>query len=427
MKLRSNVSKVALGGILAIALASACERIAYYSISGATAAGDGGPGDDDDDGPNPMGTTVTVGTGIIPVSRADVLAGVATCATQLYGEVAVATQELSTAVSALEAAPSAETEATAREAWSKTMGLWQRAEVLRVGPAGPLTLPEGKALRDYVYSWPLVSRCLVDQNIVSQKFADPAFPTIGLVNVRGLYAAEYLLFYAGTDNACSAQATINASGSWNALGADGLAARKRAYAAVLASDLASQTTAIHGGWTDGGFAALLGNAGGSGSPFASDQAALNAVSDGMFYVEREVKDMKLAKPLGKTVDCPEATCPGDVESLYAKVARDHIRNNLLGFQRIFDGCEAAPDTGFDDLLRTVGAGDLATRMSGDVAAAILATDALPSSDLGAVIETDLASAEALYTAVKRVTDMLKTDFVTVLDLELPKNLEGDND
>jgi hypothetical protein len=34
---------------------------------------------------------------------------------------------------------------------------------------------------------------------------------------------------------------------------------------------------------------------------------------------------------------------------------------------------------------------------------------------------------ALYDAVKGVTDVLKTEVVTVLDLELPQKVEGDND
>jgi hypothetical protein len=34
---------------------------------------------------------------------------------------------------------------------------------------------------------------------------------------------------------------------------------------------------------------------------------------------------------------------------------------------------------------------------------------------------------AVYTAFKGLTDLLKTEFVTVLNLELPKSTQGDND
>ena len=43
------------------------------------------------------------------------------------------------------------------------------------------------------------------------------------------------------------------------------------------------------------------------------------------------------------------------------------------------------------------------------------------------LDVDVASVRAVHAAVKNLTDVLKTDFVTVLDLELPKKAEGDND
>jgi len=357
-----------------------------------------------------------------------VLSGIATCAARLYGDVVDAAATFDSAAALFEASPTEENETKARAAWALTIGLWQQAEVLRVGPAGPATLPTGQSLRDYVYSWPLVSRCLVEQSIVSQKYDDESFPIAGLINTRGLYAAEYLLFYEPSDNACSASSSINTQGTWAQLGNQELAQRKRAYAAVLAADISDKTAAIHAGWTGSmGFGALLAGAGGGDSPFESDQSALNAVSDGMFYIEKEVKDLKLGLPLGKTAECPDTTCPNAVESVYARVSRDHVRNNLVGFQRLFEGCDAASEAGFDDLLRTLGAGELAERMSTDIEAAIVTADKLASADLGGLIERDQASVEEVHAAVKRITDTLKTDFVTVLDLELPATVEGDND
>lgn len=410
-----------LGGLgAAVALVVACDRVSFYSITGSS-------GGDTPSSTSGMQATVSVGTGVTPITRADMLDGVATCGESLLGDARAAAMELDAAAAALAAAPTAESVGAARDAWKKTMALVQQAEVLRFGPGGPVTLPTGEGLRDFVYSWPLVSRCLVEQNIVSQKYAAPTFTETGLVNMRGLAAAEYLLFYEGADNACSAGASINAQGTWAALGGDELASRKRAYGAVVSKDVAAKLDEIHGKWLgDAGFAAVLRAAGGSDSPFASDQAALNAVSDGIFYVEREVKDLKLGLPLGKTGECPD-TCPEDVESLYASVSRDHVHNNLLGFERIFRGCAGAEGKGFDGLLRSVGAIDLADRMSADLDAAIAAVVALPSSDLGALLTTDRAAVDAVHVAIKRITDALKTDFVTILDLELPKGLEGDND
>lgn len=407
---------VGFATIGSIVFAGACDRVTSYTITGSAAAGD-----------TRSGPSNVAATGPGAVSRSMVLGGVGTCAVALYGDVAAAAAELDAAAAALVASPTPENETAARAAWSKTMGLWQQAELLKIGVAGPTTLPEGEGLRDFVYSWPLVSRCLVEQAIVSGAYTKATWPDTALVNTRGLAAAEYLLFYGGDDNACSSSASINSQGTWAALGAE-LPVRKREYAAVVLKDVAGRTAAIHAAWEgDQGFAAGLARSGASGAPFASDQAALNAVSDGLFYLENEVKDLKLGKPLGKIDECTSTLCPEAVESQYARVARDHIKNNLIGFQRIFDGCDAAADTGFDDLLRSAGAGDLADSMNADIDAAIAAADALPSADLVVLVDSDRAAVEALHAAVKRLTDELKTDFVTILDLELPKTVEGDND
>ena len=77
-------------------------------------------------------------------------------------------------------------------------------------------------------------------------------------------------------------------------------------------------------------------------------------------------------------------------------------NQFVGFRRLFQGCgEGYAGVGFDDWLRDAGAGDLAERM--------------------------IASLNGVDAAVKEVTDELKTEFVTVLNLELPSAAEGDND
>ena len=60
-------------------------------------------------------------------------------------------------------------------------------------------------------------------------------------------------------------------------------------------------------------------------------------------------------------------------------------------------------------------------------AALAAVDAIPQGDLGAALRDDPARVRALYDAVKKLSDDLKSEFVTVLDLELPRKVEGDND
>jgi hypothetical protein len=77
-------------------------------------------------------------------------------------------------------------------------------------------------------------------------------------------------------------------------------------------------------------------------------------------------------------------------------------------------------------LREIGAGDLADRM---VAALVGTEQALAELEpqLEDAIVSDPPRVLAVHTAAKRATDLLKTELVTVLDLELPLAVEGDND
>ncbi len=374
------------------------------------------------------GTTGTGTTTLTPVvTRGAVLSSEAVCATVLpYGEVAEATAKLRDAAAAAAADPSKKEDA--RAAWNEAIDRWQQAEMLRLGPAGPATTPGGKDLRDLVYSWPLVSRCTVEQTIVAKSYADDGFFSGALLNTRGLAAAEYLLFYEAADNACSAAASINSAGTWAALSAAELAKRKADYASAAATDVAKHAKVIADTWSASGgdFAGELASAGKSGSLFETDQLAMNALTDGLYYLDSDVKDLKLGRPLG-LVDCPTETCPELVESRYAKRSRDHIKNNLIGFRRIFAGCDEGGNVGLDDLLTALGAGALAATMAADIEGAIEAADALPSSDVAFSMFEDNAKVLALHAAIKKITDALKTQFATVLDVELPQKIEGDND
>lgn len=395
-----------------VALA-ACENVSHYVYGTLAGAAQGGQGQ----GGQGQGAASSV-------TRRAALTDIAACAVELYTDFEVATLDLADATAALEAAPSDQALALAAQAeWRRTIGLWQQAEPLMVGPAGPAALPGGQSLRDEIYSWPLVSRCLVEGTLVTQGYAAPDFGATSLVNVRGLAAAEYLLFYAAGDNGCSATNTINSSGSWAALSPAELASRKAAYASVVSSALTLRADQVLEGWTSS-FSSTLANAPTEGG-FTSDQMALNALSDGLFYLDHQTKDDKLGRPLG-LIDCTTATCPEALESRFAGTSKTHIRNNLVGFRRLFAGCASHP-VAFDDLLVAMGAGELATRVVADVDAAIAVADALSDDSLAVALANDKASVTALHAAIKKVTDALKTEIVTVLDLEIPKVVEGDND
>ena len=196
---------------------------------------------------------------------------------------------------------------------------------------------------------------------------------------------------------------------------------------MLAQLLVDDAQVLIDAWTagDAPFEDSLATAGAGSPDFPTAQDALNALSDALFYVETEVKDMKMAEPLGSA--CDEEGCPESLESQYAQRSRENVIDNLYGFKAVFQGSADDPDAlGFDDVLADVGAEELATDMLEAVDAAIAALEgqeATWASDLDAGGDAMANS----YGYVAALTTLLKTSFVATLDLALPKSAEGDND
>lgn len=362
-----------------------------------------------------------------PFTKAALLTAIADCAIDQYREFRESAAALD-GKARTAAASAAPTDIIAlREAWIATMARWEEVELFRFGPMARSVDPGGKDIRDQIYGWPLVNRCGIEERIVSQSYNAADFGT-ALINVRGFAALEYAAFYEGTDNACSSFSNINAQGSWAALGANELTRRKLGYANAVSKDVLAHADALLTAWSPSGgnFRAELLGAGTTSATFMSEQKALNAISDGMFYIELESKDLKLGRPVGLG-DCTTGTCPEALESQWARQSTAHLRHNLAGFRLLFQGCEAGNGGfGFDDWLRAVGASDLATRMLDALANAEKAIDTI-DPPIDQALATDPAKVMAVYTAFKGLTDLLKTEFVTVLNLELPKSTQGDND
>jgi predicted lipoprotein len=433
-----GASLVALGLAAAITPA-ACrqgtpdERIDVAPAPGGPSTGPSGPSG----GPSSVAGSASAsgssssgaGGGPPAFTKRGLLESAADCAIARYEEFAELAATLRDTTAALAGDPTSEAKlADARIAWLAAESSWQVAEPFSFGPAARSSEPGGQDLRDQIYAWPLGSRCKTEQQIVDKAYESPAFPQT-LISGRGLGAIEYLLFYYdGTDNACSSVAAINSQGTWAALSAAELVTRKAAYAAAAAKDVAARAEALRAAWAPSGgdFRKELVEAGGASAVFASEQAALNAVSNALFYVEKEVKDLKVAKPLG-LLDCTKATCPEAIESQFAHVASANVINNLVGFRLGFEGCGGgALAIGFDDWLEDAGAASLAADMRTAIDAAHATAQAM-DPPLDVAIYDDLAEVEALHASIKGVTDLLKTELVTVLDLELPKTSEGDND
>ncbi len=175
------------------------------------------------------------------------------------------------------------------------------------------------------------------------------------------------------------------------------------------------------------FADELASAGDGSTVFDTSVKGVNAIYDGLFYLETFVKDRKLGWPLGLRA-CGEEDCTDKVESVMAGKSNEWLAANLVGFRALYSGGELDGEEGIGmhELLVSVDeeslAEDVLTKLeAADVAVANL-TDPINDS-----LTTDPDALDAAHAAVKALTDLLKVDIATVLALEVPAEAAGDND
>ena len=157
-----------------------------------------------------------------------------------------------------------------------------------------------------------------------------------------------------------------------------------------------------------------------------------------------MKDQKLGLPLGINPTCRLTTCPDSIESEYSLNSLVNVRDNLVSFRNLFSGADGQ---GFDDFIRAEGFPEVSARMLSNVNNAISIANSLTGSLLeessritSSAEETACSNAFAspdsvssdygacrLAGAVKRVTDDLKIDFVTITGTRIPEGAQSDND
>lgn len=384
-----------------------------------------------DAGPRPDGSALRDAGGL---TRAEATTGLLASIGErvtlpTYRALATEAAALEDATRAYGESGSAEDLEAARQAWRRAIAVAQRAELMQVGPAGMRTADVigGLGLRNAIYGWPAFNRCRIDVVTQSGEYEDLGALAMEGFFMRGLGAIEYLLFHPGADHDCLPGATYTVDdAAWTALGENGVRARRADHAHALAQLVENAANELLTAWepSGGDFAGQLARAGRSGSPYASTQAALDAMFSAMFYLDRQIKDDKLEAFVGA---CASAGCPELLESRFAHRSREHLLENLRGFQMLFLGGPPDVDAiGFDDLLLTVGAAELEADLRFAIQAAITEVEALPSVDPTNLAEQVDAYA-SLHEAVARIDDLFKVELKTALALELPMGAPEDND
>ena len=132
-------------------------------------------------------------------------------------------------------------------------------------------------------------------------------------------------------------------------------------------------------------------------------------------------------PLGRSAECGAPSCPERVESRLSGASNADIAANIVGFRLIFQGCGGGyGGLGFDDWLRAVNHPELADAINAAAANAEQVARSLPGP-LEQLVRTNPAPAGVLYDALKAVTDLLKAELSSALNLEPPTATAGDND
>ena len=324
--------------------------------------------------------------------------------------------------------------ATAQEGWRDAMAKVQATEMHVIGPA----LANGEALRHRLLSFSAgpISTCGIDQSAALVADGNSEFDiTNRSLNQRGFGAIEYLLFNEELSHSCASQ--VPSTAGWNALDESARRLARCDLALAIAVDAAQAAQAIAEQW--GGYREEFVSEGNTGD-------SLQLVTDALFAVDTLVKDAKLGIPAGIHDSCSDFACPDGVESRYARNSLANVRANTEAFLDLFNGADGS---GFDDLIVEEGFPEVSDRFASNAQAVNQAIDRAPNAlfdELAAIDST--AEATACMNAfaepdsgepgdgfqgcrisglLKRITDDLKIDFVTIVEVDIPGSAQADND
>jgi len=319
---------------------------------------------------------------------------------------------------------------TAQASWTSAMTEVQQLEVMQIGPI--------EGLRNELYAWPGNNTCRTDDQIATN--VNPDMATVDSAN-RGLTAVEYVLFNDDALDKCDANFPDVAA--WRIANPE-LDARKLQrceYAKNIVSDLASKVDVLEASLAS--FSLQDSN--------SSLQQAANDISDGLFYVDKFTKDLKIlaAIPQGNDgifqVSKLESQFADATGNNLIDVSKQHILSNLKGAKTMFKG---GSGLGLSDYLIALGQTDMATEIEASLDNAIAHAQLIDESlyqTIGQADETNISACIASATMgsfdtnsnlektcalqfyLKQFTDLLKEDLVLALNFSKPAAADGDAD
>ena len=323
----------------------------------------------------------------------------------------------------------------AQNDWTDAMAEWQQSELWLIGAASENSFN----LRNRINAFGEANfvPCFVDQAVIERN-NDASF-SVGSrsANHVGLPALEYLLFNENLNHQCDS--TLSISLDWNGLPDEERKQQRCELAKAVAEDVDTTITLIRERWSP--------EVGNDRLDFLNPQntaASLQALSDGLFYLDTRVQDTKIGVPAG----IANSECQSDeidfsrVESPYSENSYENIENNLKGFLQLYLGGDGL---GFDDIIIEAGQQAFHEELQQKIQAAIdyvESTENTLAADLDAIDPantrcTDSLNASGviegipspynLYTLLRQINNDLSTRFLVITALDIPDRAQSDND
>ncbi len=332
-------------------------------------------------------------------------------------------------------------ESKVKTLWKETMLSFHKVSMAGIGPM----TDSNRAIYNKLYSWPVVSECGIDQEVIKKQGQvndDPLADDV-LANRRSLSAVEYLIFESSLNSKCSNFAEPKAK-EWSAKSTFEKKKDRCQYAKGLARDIQKNAELLRNAWApekENYTVALIDK-----SVYGSVNKAVNAMTDALFAFE-DFRDTDLAIPLGLHEDCKDASgkCLNFIEHPWSGIAAEAAIAQMQGFKEAFFGSKFENELAFglDDYLVAKGHSVVAQSIKENLASSIQGMQQLAVQD--PTLQNSILNAkkencnnfegpkEALdfvcqiYKDIQNVTSTLKTDVMIILALEVPTGHAGDGD
>jgi predicted lipoprotein len=308
----------------------------------------------------------------------------------LYGDFEERAGTLEAKGAELCASPDEATLEAARGAWWDARGPFKQAEVFAFGPFKEFPWRLGPKL-DF---WPARPET-IDEVLAGSEPLDAASVSALGAPARGLPALEYVLYPPELD----------------VLSELGPGTRRCEYLAGLGADLRASAGELRRAWARDGddYLGELIDAGRGSETYMTLPMAVGEVVQRMGFLLENMRNDKLRKPLGGSVDGPPA--PDAAESRFSGRSLTDLRDNVEGLRLVYFG-PGGEAVGLGSYLRARGK-DFDPLLGARFAAVTAALDAVPEP-LTVAVADDPRSVARLIEALEELGRAVQVDILNAL-------------